>query len=305
MKGIVLAGGLGTRLLPATQALSKQLIPVYDKPMVYYPLSVLMLGSIRDILIVSTPHHLPAFQRQLGDGRQWGVTLDYAMQPSPRGLADAFLIGESFIGQDPVCLILGDNIFFGNGLSSQMQRAARLTAGALVFCYYVSDPGRYGVVAFDDRGRAVDIQEKPENPPSNYAVTGLYIYDNDVVQIARELTPSARGELEITDLNRAYLQRGALDVEILGRGIAWLDAGTHKSLLQAAHFVEVVESRQGLKVGCPEEVAWRMGFIDSEQLGRLAESMAGSEYGAYLLDLLRTEDRPYRGDIGVHTALES
>ena len=300
MKGIVLAGGLGTRLLPVTKALSKQLIPVYDKPMVYYPLSVLMLGGIRDILVVSTPTDLPAFERQLGDGSQWGVALHYARQPNPNGLAEAFLIGESFIGEDPVCLILGDNIFFGNGFSQQMQRSARLTNGAIVFCYYVSDPQRYGVIAFDDRGHPIDIQEKPDDPPSNYAVTGLYFYDNQVVQVAREIRPSARGELEITDVNRAYLRRGALKVEILGRGIAWLDTGTNRSLLQASHFVEVVESRQGLKVGCPEEVAWRMGFIDTEQLGRLADSMAGSDYGEYLSDLIRTQDRPYRGDIGIH-----
>ncbi len=286
MKGIILAGGAGTRLYPLTLAVSKQLMPVYDKPLVYYPLSTLMLAGIREVLVVSTPRDLPLFERLLGDGAQWGLSFSYAAQSEPRGIAEAFLLGEDFIGGDGVALVLGDNIFYGQGLSGRLQRAAGRTEGATVFGYYVRDPERYGVVTFDGDGRAVDITEKPERPTSSYAVTGLYFYDNDVVDIARSLTPSARGELEITDVNRAYLERGDLRVETLGRGTAWLDTGTHAALLEAAHFIEVVESRQGLKIACPEEVAYRMGYIGSEALEALARPLAGSAYGQYLLGLL-------------------
>ena len=285
-KGILLAGGSGTRLHPLTVSVSKQLMPVYDKPMIYYPVATLMLAAIRDILIITTPRDQEAYQNLLGDGGQWGVNFQYAVQPSPDGLAQAFLIGEEFIGRDPACLILGDNIYYGQGLSGVLRRAAARELGATVFGYYVRDPERYGVVSFDARGRAMDIEEKPKAPKSNYAVTGLYFYDNDVVNVAKKIRPSARGELEITDVNRVYLERGELNVELLGRGYAWLDTGTHESLLAAAHFVQVVEQRQGLKVACPEEVAWRMRFIDDIQLARLAEPLGKSGYGQYLLELL-------------------
>ncbi|MBE2293364.1 MAG: glucose-1-phosphate thymidylyltransferase RfbA [Phycisphaerales bacterium] len=285
-KGIVLAGGSGTRLHPLTVSVSKQLMPVYDKPMIYYPIATLMLAAIRDILVITTPQDQKAYQALLGDGRQWGVNFQYAAQPSPDGLAQAFLIGENFIGADPTCLILGDNIYYGQGLSAVLRRATARAQGATVFGYYVRDPERYGVVSFDAQGRAMDIQEKPKEPKSNYAVTGLYFYDNEVVEIAKHIRPSARGELEITDVNKVYLERGALSVELLGRGYAWLDTGTHESLLAAANFMQVVEQRQGLKIACLEEVAWRMEFIDDEQLARLAAPLAKNGYGQYLLDLL-------------------
>ncbi|HRC72646.1 MAG TPA: glucose-1-phosphate thymidylyltransferase RfbA [Candidatus Competibacter sp.] len=285
-KGIILAGGSGTRLHPLTVSVSKQLMPVYDKPMIYYPVATLMLAAIRDILVITTPRDQEAYQSLLGDGARWGVNFQYAVQPSPDGLAQAFLIGERFIGRDPACLILGDNIYYGQGLSALLRRAAARERGATVFGYYVRDPERYGVVSFDKGGRAVAIEEKPKAPKSNYAVTGLYFYDNDVANVAKHIRPSARGELEITDVNRVYLERGELNVELLGRGYAWLDTGTHESLLAAAHFVQVVEQRQGLKVACPEEVAWRMKFIDDDQLVQLAEPLAKSGYGQYLMDLL-------------------
>lgn len=285
-KGIILAGGSGTRLHPLTVSVSKQLMPVYDKPMIYYPVATLLLAAIRDILIITTPRDREAYQTLLGDGAQWGVHFQYAVQPSPDGLAQAFLIGEEFIGRDPTCLILGDNIYYGQGLSAVLRRAATRDRGATVFGYYVRDPERYGVVSFDAQGRAVDIEEKPKKPKSNYAVTGLYFYDNEVVNVAKNIRPSARGELEITDVNRVYLERGELNVELLGRGYAWLDTGTHESLLAAAHFMQVVEQRQGLKIACPEEVAWRMNFINDDQLARLAQPLAKSGYGQYLLELL-------------------
>ncbi len=285
-KGIILAGGSGTRLHPLTVTVSKQLMPVYDKPMIYYPIATLLLAGIRDLLIITTPRDQESYQTLLGDGGQWGVNFHYAVQPSPDGLAQAFLIGERFIGQDPACLILGDNIYYGQGLSALLRRAVERTQGATVFGYYVRDPEHYGVVSFDAQGRAVAIEEKPLKPKSNYAVTGLYFYDNEVINIAKNIRPSARGELEITDVNRLYLERGALNVELLGRGYAWLDTGTHESLLAAAHFVQVVEQRQGLKVACPEEIAWRMRLIDDAQLERLAQPLAKSGYGRYLLDLL-------------------
>ena len=285
-KGIILAGGSGTRLHPLTLTVSKQLMPVYDKPMIYYPVATLLLADIRDILIITTPRDQEAYQTLLGDGSQWGVNFQYAVQPSPDGLAQAFLIGEQFIGQDPACLILGDNIYYGQGLSAVLRRAASRERGATVFGYYVRDPERYGVVSFDASGRAMDIEEKPQAPKSNYAVTGLYFYDNDVVNVARNIRPSPRGELEITDVNKVYLERGELNVELLGRGYAWLDTGTHESLLAAANFMQVVEQRQGLKIACPEEVAWRMGFIDDAQLLRLAAPLAKSGYGDYLRELL-------------------
>ncbi len=285
-KGIILAGGSGTRLHPLTVSVSKQLMPVYDKPMIYYPIATLMLAEIRDILVITTPRDQEAYQALLGDGHQWGVAFHYAAQPSPDGLAQAFLIGEDFIGGDPACLILGDNIYYGQGLSAVLRRATAREQGATVFGYYVRDPERYGVVSFDAQGRAVDIQEKPQQPKSNYAVTGLYFYDNEVVEIAKNIRPSTRGELEITDLNKVYLERGALNVELLGRGYAWLDTGTHESLLAAANFMQVVEQRQGLKIACLEEIAWRMGLIDDGQLARLAAPLAKNGYGQYLLELL-------------------
>ena len=271
---------------PLTISVSKQLMPVYDKPMIYYPVATLMLGGIQDILIITTPRDREAYQTLLGDGDPWGVRFQYAVQPSPEGLAQAFLIGEDFIGGDPACLILGDNIYYGQGLSTVLRRATTRERGATVFGYYVRDPERYGVVSFDAGGRAVDIEEKPKKAKSNYAVTGLYFYDNEVVNVAKNIRPSARGELEITDVNKVYLERGELNVELLGRGYAWLDTGTHESLLAAAHFVQVVEQRQGLKVACPEEVAWRMGFIGDEDLARLAQPLAKSGYGEYLMELL-------------------
>ena len=292
-KGIILAGGSGTRLHPMTLSVSKQLMPVYDKPMIYYPLSILMLAGIREILVITTPQDVGAFQSLLGDGSQWGLNIGYAEQPSPGGLAQAFLIGAEFIGKAPVCLILGDNIYYGQGLGQMLRRVTERTAGATVFGYYVRDPQRYGVVHFDRDGRVLDIEEKPAAPKSNYAVTGLYFYDNDVVSIARDIRPSARGELEITDVNRAYLQRGDLNVELLGRGYAWLDTGTHESLLSAGNFVQVVESRQGLKISCPEEIAFRMGYIDTAQLARLAEPLTKNGYGEYLQSILAREGQPW------------
>jgi glucose-1-phosphate thymidylyltransferase len=286
MKGIILAGGSGSRLHPVTGALSKQLLPIYDKPMIYYPLSVLMLAGITEILVISTPRHLPMFEELLGDGSQWGIALSFAAQPRPEGLAQAFVIGRNFVGRDRVSLILGDNIFYGHGLADLLAGAAQRETGATIFAYRVSDPQRYGVVSFSADSRVESIEEKPENPSSDYAVTGLYFYDNDVVEIARGIRPSARGELEITDVNRAYLERGDLFVERMGRGFAWLDTGTHDSLLAAGHFVQTIEARQGLKVACPEEIAWQQGLIDDEALARHADRHSKTEYGDYLRRLL-------------------
>jgi glucose-1-phosphate thymidylyltransferase len=285
MKGIILAGGRGTRLHPLTLAASKQLLPVYDKPMIYYPLSMLMLAGIREILIISTPEDLPVFRRLLGDGTQLGLGFSYAEQDQPRGLADAFRVGAKFIGSDSSCLILGDNIFFGQGLSNILQRSATLTKGARIFAYPVRDPERYGVVEFDDEGKVLSLEEKPAKPKSNYAVPGIYFYDSDVVGLAANMKPSKRGELEITDLNHLYLERGDLRVEALGRGVAWLDAGTHESLLQSANFVQAVQERQGLMISCPEEIAYNMGFVDKLQLLKLAENLKSNSYGQYLYQL--------------------
>jgi glucose-1-phosphate thymidylyltransferase len=286
MKGIILAGGHGTRLYPLTLGVSKQLLPVYDKPMIYYPLSMLMLAGIRHILVISTPSALPLFQVLLGDGSQWGLHFTYAEQSEPRGLADAFLVQPEFTGKDPVCLILGDNIFFGHGLPEQLLEAARLEKGALIFAYPVRDPQRYGVVEFNEQGKAISIEEKPSKPRSHFAVPGLYFYDHRVVEIARSLKPSGRGELEITDLNQVYLEMGELHVKVIGRGVAWLDAGTHDSLLQAANFVQAVEERQGMMISCPEEVAYNLGYIDKNQLHLQAMRFSGNQYGTYLLHLL-------------------
>jgi glucose-1-phosphate thymidylyltransferase len=299
MKGIILAGGSGTRLYPLTQVVSKQLMPVYDKPMIYYPLSTLMLAGIREILVISTPEHLPLFQQLLQDGSQWGLKFSYVVQPKPEGLAQAFILGQDFIGNDPVCLVLGDNLFYGHGLVDILVRAAQLTTGALVFGYRVAEPQHYGVVEFDATGQVLSLVEKPQQPKSNYAVPGIYFYDAQAATIAAALKPSARNELEITDLSRVYLERGQLRVELLGRGFAWLDTGTHESLHQAASFIQTLEQRQGFKVACVEEIAYRQGYIDAEQLRRLAAPLVKSTYGQYLLDVLKP-DRAYHDSLAVN-----
>jgi glucose-1-phosphate thymidylyltransferase len=288
MKGIILAGGEGTRLFPLTLTISKQLLPVFDKPMIYYPLSMLMLAHIREILVISSPEDLPSFKRLLGDGSQWGLRFEYAEQPSPRGLADAFIVGEKFINGEPCCLILGDNIFFGQGLPEKLRQSAQLKNGAIVFAYPVRDPERYGVVEFDENGKAISLEEKPAQPKSRFAVPGLYFYDDKVVELAKTLKPSPRGEIEITDLNRIYLERGELAVQQMGRGTAWLDAGTHESLLQASNFIQAVEERQGIMISCPEEIAYRMGFIDRAQFMEAAKKYEGNGYGAYLRQFIES-----------------